>query len=194
MALPKQRHTLADLFAMPESERGERYELLDGEIFMTPAPMVRHQIVSRNLMRRLDRHVEEAGLGLVLDNTAVRVGERAYVIPDAVFVSEDRLGIVGAADIHGAPDLVCEILSPGNRPHDLLIKRAFYARIGVAEYWIIDPIARSVAVLTLDGDHYAELPQPEAGAIQSRLLPAFRLTLADLFARADLFHDADSVE
>lgn len=79
-------------------------------------------------------------LGRVRDNSGIRLGERTYVIPDVVYVSRDRLSIIGEDNIEDAPDMVCEILSPSTRRQDLLTKRALYARIGVREYWLIEDI------------------------------------------------------
>ena len=126
MALP--RHlTVADLYAMPESERGERYELIDGELWVNPAPRSRHQSVSHNLVVHLGNHVRANRLGRVRDNSGIQLGERTYVIPDVVFVARDRLSIFGEDNIEAAPDLVCEILSPSTRRQDLITRRALYA-------------------------------------------------------------------
>src|SRR5690349_8018407 len=86
MALPRS-FTVTDLYAMPDSERGERYELIDGELFVNPAPRSRHQSVSHNLVLHLGTYVRSNRLGRVRDNSGVRVSESTYVIPDVVFVS-----------------------------------------------------------------------------------------------------------
>ena len=71
--------------------------------------------------------------------------------PDILFISKERLGMIGKANISGAPDSVVEILSPGSRHKDLAIKRKIYARFGVQEYWIVDPDAAIVEVLDVEG-------------------------------------------
>lgn len=185
MALPK-TFTVADLYAMPESERGERYELIDGDLLVNPAPRSKHQSVNHNLVLHLGNHVRSNRLGRVRDNSGVRVGERTYVIPDVVFVAQDRLSIFGEDSIEAAPDLVCEILSPSTRRQDLITKRALYARIGVGEYWLIDPDALSVTVLELLGGAYTELVSREPGVIDSRILPGLHLRLDDVFEDLDL--------
>lgn len=185
MALPRS-FTVADLFAMPESERGERYELIDGDLFVTPAPTWRHQSVSSNLVRVLDAHVHAARLGWVRDNLGVRLNDRTYVIPDAVFVSRERRAIIGARDLKGAPDLIVEILSPSTRRRDLLTKRALFARIETREYWVIDPEALTVTVLVLEKGSFVELAPTDPEFVSSRVLPELRLRLVNLFEDIDL--------
>ena len=191
MALPRS-FTVDDLYAMPESERGERYELIDGELFVTPAPTWRHQTVSSNLKRVIDAHVYAQRLGWVRDNLGVRVSERTYVIPDAVFVSRERRAIIGAMELDGAPDLIVEILSPNTRRRDLLTKRALFARMGVREYWLIDPDALAVTVLVLEGSSFVELLPAESGLLTSRVLPELSVRLADLFEDIDIGPDTSS--
>jgi Uma2 family endonuclease len=184
MALPRS-FTVADLYAMPEGVRGERYELIDGDLFVTPAPASRHQVVSSNLFFHLSAHVRSLRLGWVGDNTGVHLDERTYVIPDLVFICRERQEIIGEANIEAAPDLVVEILSPSTRRNDLLIKRSLYARIGVREYWIIEPAIQGVTVLTLESGNYIEVPPPEPGAIRSRVLPDLRQTRENVFEAVD---------
>ena len=185
MALPRS-FTVADLYAMPESERGERYELIDGELFVNPAPALRHQVISSNIFFHLSAHVRSLRIGWVGDNAGVHVGESNYVIPDLVFISRNRMESLGEANIVAAPDLVVEILSPGTRRNDLQVKRSLYARIGVPEYWIIEPAVQTVTVLTLASGSYLEVTPTEVGAVRSRVLPGLRLTLDDVFEDVDI--------
>lgn len=184
MALPRTL-TVSDLYAMPESERGERYELLDGEFFVNPAPALRHQVISSNLFFHLSAHVRTQRIGWVGDNTGVHLGDRTYVVPDLVFVTRERHGVLGEANIESAPDLIVEILSPSTRRQDLITKRALYARIGVREYWLVEPDARTVTVLALEAGHYVEVPLAEAGAVRSRVLPGLQLKLDKVFEDVD---------
>ena len=131
---------------MPED--GNRYEAIDGELYVTPAPTVRHQRVSGKLGIVLHRLLEEPGHGLVI---AAPVGvdfpdSEEGVQPDLLFVSKARLEIVGRDWIRGAPDLVVEILSPSTAERDRTIKRKLYQRHGVAQYWLVDPEAECVEV------------------------------------------------
>lgn len=178
--------TVADLYAMPESERGERYELIDGELFVTPAPTWRHQTVSTNILIHFSGHVRSMRLGWVRDNVGVRIGESTYVIPDLVFISRERQNIIGEANIVAAPDLVVEILSPGTGRNDLVLKRSLYARIGVREYWIIEPVAQVMTVLRLEAGDYVEIPLAVTGAVRSDVLPGLHLTLENVFEEVDI--------
>ena len=193
MALPRTL-TVADLYAMPESERGERYELIDGDLFVNPAPTWRHQTISSNLLVHVSGHVRSLRLGWLRDNVGVRIGESTYVIPDLVFISRERQEIIGEASIEAAPDLVVEILSPSTRRNDLVLKRSLYARIGVREYWIIEPATQVVNVLRLEAGTYVEIPLVETGAVRSQVLPGLYLTLEDVFEDVDIVQAGEPAE
>jgi Uma2 family endonuclease len=183
MATTVRRLTFEDLELIPEEHEGDRQELMDGELVVTPVPLIKHQIVSMNIIFALDRFVRDGGLGRVLHApTGVRFTPDNLLIPDIVFVSQDRLHIIGPKTIDAAPDLVLEILSPGTRRRDLDIKRALYARFGVQEYWIVDPDARTLSVLALASDKFQPVPGGEGGVITSRVLPGLTLALKDVFA------------
>jgi Uma2 family endonuclease len=176
------RLTYHDLESIPQEREGDHHELIDGELVVTPAPMPKHQIVSANIVYALQGHVREHDLGLVLyAPTDVRLTPDNVLIPDILFITRDRLHIIGPKAIDAPPDLVVEILSPGTRQRDLSTKRALYARFGVQEYWIIDPEMRSVSVLGLVGDQYVPIPLAEDVAIDSRVLPDLKFTIADVF-------------
>jgi Uma2 family endonuclease len=183
MATTARRLTFDDLELIPEEHEGDRQELIDGELVVTPVPLIKHQIVSMNVISALDRFVRDGGLGRVLHApTGVRFTPDNLLIPDIVFVAQNRLHIIGPKTIDAAPDLVVEILSPGTRRRDLDTKRALYAHFGVQEYWIVEPDARTLSALTLASDKFAPIPAGECGAISSRVLPGLRLALNDAFA------------
>jgi Uma2 family endonuclease len=150
---------------------------------VTPSPIPVHQIISVNIEYALLRHVRERGLGIVLDAPIdIRFTPENVLVPDIIFIAQDRLHIIGPKTIDAAPDLVVEILSPGTRRRDLDIKRALYARFGVQEYWIVDPDARTLSVLALASDKFEPVPGGEGGVIVSRVLPGLTLALKDVFA------------
>jgi Uma2 family endonuclease len=182
MALTTKKLTYDDLEAIPLERAGDRHELIDGELVVTPSPIPVHQIISANIEYALARLVRESGLGLVLHAPVdIRFTPENVLIPDIIYIAQNRLHIIGPKTIDAAPDLVVEILSPGTRRRDLEIKQALYVRFGVQEYWIVDPEARTVTVLTLTGDHY-EPVSPGDDAIASRVLPGFTLALNEVFA------------
>jgi Uma2 family endonuclease len=177
---PHIKFTYVDYVNAPEDKR---YELLDGDLVMTPAPGERHQSVSALLTSRLFQFVTENRLGrvyaapfdVVLSNTDV-------VQPDLLFVSNERADVVTAANVQGAPDLVVEILSPSSVERDRTLKRRLYARHGVSEYWIVDTDARTATVLLLqDGEFEAAATYGEGETLISPMLPGLALNVVELF-------------
>lgn len=181
-AQPVRKYTWEDYRATPPDTR---YELLDGELLMTPSPKTAHQWTQNLLGRRLSQFVEEQGLGgfffapydVVLSDTDV-------VQPDLLFVSRDRLPLVVNDDnLRGAPDLVVEILSPGTADRDLGYKRELYARHGVAEYWIVDPAAETIRVLRRRGGEGFAPPRTfgRGRILRSEILAGFELAVDAIF-------------
>ena len=131
--------TWQDALLMPED--GRRHEAIDGELYGTPAPSTRHQIVSGRLLTALGDILDDRGYGeMFITMTAVEFPEtREGVLPDLMFVSNERRGIITENWLVGAPDLVIEITSPLTEDRDRGIKLDLYRRQGVREYWIVDP-------------------------------------------------------
>ena len=131
---------------MPED--GKRYEAIGGELYVTPAPRTLHQRASHLLTVELHDLLDEPGHGQVYAAPfGVEFPETGEgVQPDLLFVSTERLHIVGEDWIRGAPDLVIEIVSPSTARRDRTVKLDFYRRLGVAEYWVVDPDAEQVEV------------------------------------------------
>ncbi len=131
--------TWEDVLRMPDD--GNRYEFIGGRLYVTPAPVIRHQRVSRRLQSALMQVLRDGGHGEVFYAPVLvefpGTGDR--VQPDILFVSNERRGIVGEKQVTGAPDLVVEILSPSTAHRDRGVKLDLYARRGVREYWIADP-------------------------------------------------------
>lgn len=127
---------------------GNRYEAIAGELYVTPAPSVRHQRIVKRLARELVRLLEDSGRGEVwfapLGVRFPATGEG--VQPDLLFVSNERRAIVASDELKGPPDLVVEVLSPTTAGRDTGVKRVLYERQGVTEYWVVDPDARTVDV------------------------------------------------
>ena len=144
--------TWQDVQQLPDD--GHRYEAIAGELYVTPAPSLRHQRISMRLTLLLHRLLVEPGLGELI---AAPVGvefpaTEEGVQPDLVFVSNARRGILADPWIRGAPDLVVEILSPTTAHRDRGVKRKLYERQGVEQYWIVDPEASAVEVWTFGAD------------------------------------------
>jgi Uma2 family endonuclease len=102
--------------------------------------------------------------------------------PDLIFVSQERSAILTEANIQGSPDLVVEILSPSSKQRDLGIKRNLFAKYGVREYWIVDPEAKTVDVLSWTETGYrVEAVFPQTGVLSSGLFPDLKLDLSEIF-------------
>ncbi|WP_420440395.1 Uma2 family endonuclease [Candidatus Palauibacter sp.] len=144
--MPLPSITWQDVQELPDD--GNRYEAIEGDAYMTPAPTFRHQRVAHRLGKALDQVLEEPGHGVVvpapfgIEFPATGEG----VQPDLVFVSVERRGIIADAGLTGAPDLAVEILSPSTASRDRGLKLRLYERQGVREYWIVDPDENAVDV------------------------------------------------
>jgi Uma2 family endonuclease len=181
MSLPGHRFTYADYCLLPEEKR---YELVEGDLLLTPAPNVRHQMIVAALLARMYVFADSHGLGWVLAApTDVILSDENVVQPDILFVAANRVGIMKpTGGVHGAPDLVVEILSPSNPARDRVLKRKLYSKYGVREYWIIDPQGQTVEVLTQTGSGLqTQQVFPMGSSIESPLLPGFTLDVAYLF-------------
>ena len=138
--------TWQDVQQLPDD--GNRYEAIEGELYVTPAPSLRHQRISKRLERALYALVEDSGLGEVL-HAPVGVEFPATgegVQPDILVISRARSAILADPWVRGAPDFVIEILSPTTARRDREVKRKLYERQGVQAYWIVDPEAAAVEV------------------------------------------------
>jgi len=174
--------TYPELRLMPDD--GKRYELIDGEVFVSPSPSEKHQRASGRLFLSMGGHVVRHDLGRVYYAPFdVVFGEKTALQPDLLFVSKARLGIIGPEYIIGAPDLVVEILSPSRPAYDRVTKLEQYALYGVAEYWIVDPMAESVEIYVLAGRKY-ELKGLFTGSqvLSTALLPSWELAVSSLFS------------
>ena len=176
------RLTYPELRMIPDD--ANRYELIDGEVFVTPSPSEKHQRILINLGSSMHVHAKARGLGRVyVAPFDVVFGEKTALQPDLLFVSSARRGIIGPEYVLGPPDLVVEILSPYRVPYDRVTKFEQYAKHGVGEYWIIDPVAEQVDVYRLAGSTY-DLKESVTGgqALETPLLPGWKMLVGDLFA------------
>lgn len=183
VAIPATKLTHADYLLFPDD--GKRRELIDGEVFVMPSASLRHQTISRNIFRHLDTFLRERGLGEVffapLD---VIFTQHDVVEPDLIVVRREHNDILQDW-VRGVPDLLVEIVSPSDRRHDEVRKRDLYERVGVQEYWIVDPEVESVKVYRREGSGYGRplLLSPHGGdLLTSPLLPGFEMPLAAVFS------------
>jgi Uma2 family endonuclease len=165
--MPSTTITWQDVLLMPED--GNRYEAIGGELYVTPPPRVPHQRIAMNLVEALLPLLKQAGHGqLFFAPVGVEFTDtREGVQPDILFVSNERLDIVGEDWLRGAPDLVIEILSPSTAARDRNVKLKLYRRHGVAEYWIVDPVSQTVEVWDFAAD--ATEPFVASGKLKARV-------------------------
>lgn len=179
-----EKFTSADLARMPDD--GNRYEVIEGELYVSKQPGAEHQFVCTQLGHYLQAWNEQTGAGVALVAPGLVFADDDDVAPDVVWVSRERLA--GSLDKAGhftrAPELVVEVLSPGraNERRDRQAKLGLYSRRGVLEYWIVDWMQRLVEVyrrergaLKLAATLYAD------DALESAMLPGFSCRVAKLF-------------
>lgn len=134
--------SVKDYRQLPE---GAKYQLIEGEIIVMPSPTVNHQKTSLKLTLAIGNIVEKKKLGTLLYSPMdVFLDDENVLQPDLLFVSRDRESIIQQDGIHGAPDVVIEILSPKTAYYDSKKKRQLYEKAGVLEYWLIDPDDKEV--------------------------------------------------
>ncbi len=174
--------TREDWLRLPND--GYRYEVLDGELYMTPPPTIKHQRASFHLALKLGNFVLEHNLGevLLVPCGVYLPNHPVPVQPDILFVHTRQHEIIGGEYVEGAPDLVVEVLSPSNWLYDRREKFQAYQNAGVPEYWIVDYRAGTIKVFFLEKGTYALLNQYESGAVaQSRVLEGFTVAVDELF-------------
>lgn len=179
-----EKFTSADLALMPDD--GKRYEVIEGELYVSKQPGAEHQFICGQLFRYLQEWNDRSEAGVALIAPGLVFAEDDDVAPDVVWVSRERLqGMLDkAGHLTKVPELVVEVLSPGkaNERRDRRAKLGLYSRRGVLEYWIVDWMHRLVEVyrrergaLKLTATLYAD------DALESPTLPGFSCQVAKLF-------------
>lgn len=148
---------------------GTLAELINDIIYMSPSPDFPHQEVSTELLTQIRNHTKKNNLGTCLPTIDVFFDNKNVLEPDILFISKENMDIVRDRKIKGCPDLIIEILSPGNRKHDTEKKKAVYEKFGVKEYFIVDPENKEIITWYLTGKKYAK-QQSVKGKIKSKLL------------------------
>lgn len=146
-------YTYADLQCFPDDNL--RREIIDGELFVNPSPIVRHQRVAGNLYDLLKAYAKATGGEVYFAPLDVFFSDQNVVEPDLLFIRADHLDRIGEKRMDGPPDLVVEISSPSTRRLDQVRKRDLYERFGVVEYWFVDLDADRMEVYILENGRYA---------------------------------------
>jgi Uma2 family endonuclease len=178
------RVSFADLERAPED--GRRYELYDGEVYVVPAPIPRHQVVQHTVAEALRALCRQHGGFAVGSPIDIVFSEYDVLQPDVVFFRPERAHLVDLDyAIRHAPDLCVEILSPSTEATDRGRKLQMFARYRVPEYWIVDPVNETIEVHRLEGGGYVLAQCASADdEISSTVLPGATFRAGRIFLDA----------
>jgi Uma2 family endonuclease len=176
--------TYDDFLLFPDD--GQRHELIDGEHHVTPSPDIRHQRILRELLYVITDWLKAHPVGEMFTAPLDVILSRHDVVePDLLYVSKERAAaLLSGQHVTGAPDLVVEIASTGTRRRDETIKRRLYERMGVTEYWVVDPDIDVIRVYTRTDDRFgrpAELSAERGDVLRTPLLAGLDIPLARVF-------------
>jgi Uma2 family endonuclease len=175
--------TVAEYKNLPET--GPRYQLIEGDLYMAPAPNRFHQDISRNIQGALDRYLEANPIGILYNAPFdVYLTETDVFQPDLIVVLNASRSILTDAGAEGAPEFVVEILSPKTRKLDLVNKKRVYARLGVKELWIIDPEPGIIEIYRFEQSEAEPIAKLyPSDTLTTPQLPGFSMPAAAVFRR-----------
>jgi Uma2 family endonuclease len=181
---PGVKLTYDDYVQFPDD--GLRHELIDGEHYVTPTPIRKHQAIATNLVGLIWSYLRDHPVGRVFTAPFdVILSDFDVIEPDLLFLTNERLAEITTSPwVKGAPSLVVEIGSPSTRKRDATIKRRLYERVGVDEYWIVDPELDAIDVYRHIEGRYQRTAQLslEAGDVLTTVrLPGLKLPLSTIF-------------
>ncbi len=172
-----------DQYCLLPEDRNQ-YELIDGELIVTPSPRRQHQEIVGRLYALLLNYVDARSLGKVYVAPLDTILDKYTVVqPDILFIGSERLAEIAKDWIEGAPDLVVEVLSPSTMDKDRRRKLAVYSQFGVQEYWIVDPESRMIEVFERTGKGLEPGQKFGSGQLlRSKLLPQFQPEISNIFS------------
>lgn len=174
-------------------------EIINGEEVMTPSPLWIHQIICDNLFRKIDRHVEQTGLGRLSSSPLDVIFEEGTnrIQPDLLFIRKEHMPVVITDWVRVVPDMVCEVVSTSHSIHpqgwmriettgtyrrDTITKKEIYEKYGVPEYWIVIPELKIVEVFTIEEGKYTLFSYAESeGVVTSKVIDGLQVDLRDIF-------------
>ncbi len=174
--------TFGDYKTFPDND-GIRKEIIEGELFMTPAPSTKHQRILGKLFILLSNFVEENNLGeIFLAPYDIVFSDINIMQPDIIFITKVNFKIITELNVQGTPDLLIEILSPSTKVNDRLFKKQVYEKFGVKEYWIVDPEKESVEIWELKNKKFQlALKAGKKQMIKSQVLSELTIELTKIF-------------
>jgi Uma2 family endonuclease len=176
------RMSAEDYIASPQSE--QKSDLIEGVFVLASPASFEHEDLMMFFGTALRLFVNKHRLGVVLgSNAAYRLNDENVYQPDVSFLSSQRRHLAGEVYVYGAPDLAVEIISPSSRQYDSVEKLVNYGRYGVQEYWLVDPLARTIMLYGNVRGQLVAIPAQE-GVLRSRLLPGFWLRTVWIFPPA----------
>jgi Uma2 family endonuclease len=180
METTTQTFTYADYQKLPESEP---CQLIGGELIMSPAPTLYHQQIIGNIFSALREYVIQKKLGKIFFSPVdVYLDNENIFQPDIVFISTERSSILDEQKINGAPDVVIEILSPSTAYYDLKKKKEIYEKYGVKEYWIVDPMEKTIDLLVHENGIFVTKGRAAINqTISSMVIPGCVIQTNDIF-------------
>lgn len=177
----KRKYTYEDYLKTPDDVR---YELIEGDLIMTPSPITRHQRISGRLFAFIFAFVTDNDIGEVFAAPFdVYLDDENVIQPDILFISKERLNIIGEKNVRGAPDFIIEILSEATAYRDAIQKKKLYARSGVREYWIAAPEDKLVEVYCLKdkGEYQMLKTYFENDTVESQVITGLKMDLNRIF-------------
>ena len=179
---PSTKLTYADYELFPDD--GLRHEIIAGEHYVTASPVTRHQRISRDLFYLVHSYLQTHAIGEIFYAPFdVVLTMFDVVVPDLIYLSRNRAHLLTTKNLQGAPDLVVEILSPGTRPRDERLKRDLYERVGVDEYWLVDPDRDLVSVYRRGASGFEPPARYEThDSLTTPLLPDLEIPVGRIFS------------
>ncbi len=159
----------------------QKSDLIEGVMILATPASYEHEVLQSFIMLSMGLFVETRGLGRVFgSNLAYRLSDVNVYQPDVSFISQARLHLAQEVHFPGAPDIAVEIVSPSSRHYDEIEKKINYARFGVREYWLVDPLTRDATFYRQADDQF--IPVPVTGSrLRSEVLAGYWLEKAWLF-------------
>jgi len=184
-AQPKTKRDLLtydDYATFPDND-GIRKEIIEGDLFMSPAPSIKHQLILKRLSQLLDQFVQRKSLGEVLLAPCDVIFSNINIFqPDILYISRENFEILTELNVKGAPDLIIEILSPSTIDNDRNYKKLVYEKHGVKEYWIVDPQEENIEVWSSKDARFQLFHKArKTQKINSKLLEDLELDLREIF-------------
>jgi Uma2 family endonuclease len=175
--------TVHDYRQLPESP-GRKTELIEGDFFMSPSPNRFHQDIQLRLAATIWAYLQTHPIGRIYAAPFdVTLTDLNVYQPDLCYFSKSRYASLTEQGADGAPELVVEVLSPGSARHDLGVKKEIYTRTGVEEFWVVDPVKRTITIFNLaENSATPRATLVEGKTLTSPLFPGLKIKVRDVFA------------